>query len=467
MQQYEFRFERGFTILILKVLSLNYLGGGKSGVKKTSMLLFITILCLSFVLAACSNSTNQSNQGNQSNQSNNSEASKGEEAPRPVKLSILSWNNEKEMKPVMDGFKQKYPHISFDFQFAPPVTDYIAKLQTMLLSDTAPDLFIIAAENRNEIIDGGYALDLTDEPFMSVMLDSNKPMLSKNGRTYAFTQTGWAGGLFYNKELFEKAGIAQLPETWDEFIELCLKLKAAGILPLYDRMHDITIIHSAMFGANVLSKDPTFDEKLFKGETTFTEGWTEILKMWKEGLIDNEILTPSMIGMTSEQVMNEFALGNVAMVPGGPWNIPTIEQINPDIQLEIMPIPGKEPGNKYYNGAPGVGFAVNSKTKNKEEALLFIEYLTTTEGLQQFEEGTGGIITVHGYETTVHPAYLPAYEDGLMAGKIYLPMVSWDRHQEALRNQFLVGFQDIAVNKITPEEATAALDKKLQEMENK
>lgn len=436
--------------------------------KKTSLLLFVTILCLSFVLAACSNSNNSKNTGNSGKESASSEPSKSAEAPKKsVKLSILAWNNEKEMKPVIDGFKQKYPHISFDFQFAPPVADYIAKLQTMLLSDTAPDIFMIAAENRNEIIDGSYALDLTDQPFMSVMVDGNKPMLSKNGRTYGFTQTGWAGGLFYNKELFEKAGITQLPETWDEFIQMCLKLKEAGIKPLYDRMHDITIIHSAMFGANVLSKDPSFDEKLFKGETTFAEGWTEVLKMWKEGLIDNKILTADMIGMTSDQVMNEFALGNVAIVPGGPWNIPTIEKINPDIKMEIMPIPGKEPGNKYYNGAPGVGFAVNSKTKNKEEALLFLEYLTTTEGLQQFEEGTGGIITAKGYDTKVHPAYEPAYRDGLMAGKTYLPMVSWARHQEALRNQFLVGFQDMTFNKITAEQATAALDKKLKEMDNK
>lgn len=438
--------------------------------KKTSLLLFIAVLCLSVVLTACSSNSNTGNTSNTSKTSNEgstNKTTKGENEPKSVKLSMLAWNNEKEMKPVIDGFKEKYPHITFDFQFAPPVTDYIAKLQTMLLSNTAPDIFIIAAENRNEIIDGGYALDLTEEPFMKVMLDSNKPMLSKDGRTYAFTQTGWAGGLFYNKQLFQQAGITQLPETWDEFIQVCLKLKEAGIIPLYDRMHDITIIHSAMFGSNVLSKDPTFDEKLFKGEATFAEGWTEVLTMWKEGLIDNKILTPDMIGLTSDQVLNEFSLGNVAMFPGGPWNIPTIEQTNPDIEFEIMAIPGKEPGNKYFNGAPGVGFAVNSKTKNKEEAMLFLEYMTTQEGLKQFEEGTGGIITVHGYESEVHPAYAPAYKDGLMAGKIYLPMVSWDRHQEALRNQFLVSLQDIAVNKITPEEATASLDNKLKEMENK
>lgn len=435
--------------------------------KKTSLLLLITVLCLSVVLAACGSNNKNSNTGNASNEGSSNNATKGESEPKPVKLSILAWNNEKEMKPVIDGFKAKYPHITFDFQFVPPVTDYIAKLQTMLLSDTAPDIFMIAAENRNEIMDGGYALDLTDEPFMSVMLDSNKSMVSKDGRTYAFSQSGWAGGLFYNKQLFQEAGITQLPQTWDEFIEACLKLKEIGVIPLYDKMTDITIIHSALFGSNVLSKDPTFDEKLFKGEATFAEGWTEVLTMWKEGLIDNKILTPDMIGMTSDQLMNEFALGKVAMFPGGPWNIGPVEEINPDLEFEIMSIPGKEAGNNYYNGAPGVGFAVNSKTKNNEEALLFLEYMSTQEGLKQFEQGTGGIITVQGYESVVHPAYEPAYRDGLMAGKIYLPTVTWNRHQEALRVQFLVSFQDIAVNKITPEQATASLDNKLKEMDNK
>ncbi|WP_166244981.1 ABC transporter substrate-binding protein [Paenibacillus turpanensis] len=385
-----------------------------------------------------------------------------------VKLSILSWNNEKEMTPVIQGFQAKYPNISFDFQHAPPVKDYIAKLQTMLLSDSATDIFIIAAENRNEIIDGGYAIDLTDQPFMSAMIESNKPMLSKDGRTYAFTQTGWAGGLYYNKELFAKAGIDKLPETWEQFIEVCLKLKAAGIQPLYDNMQDVTTIHNTLFANLTYSKDPKFDEKLFKGEKTFADGWGEVFKLWKRDLIDNEILTADMIGLTNDQIVNEFALGNVAMFPGGPWNINTLEETNPDLQYGMMAVPGPNAtGGNYFAGAPGVGYAVNSKTKYKKEALLFIEYLASPEGLQKFEEGTGAMITAHGYESKVHPAMESAYKDGLLAGKVYLPMVSWPRHQEALRSQFVISIQDLAVHKVTPEQVSEALDKKLKEMDSK
>lgn len=427
--------------------------------KKVSKLTMIGLVSLSVIATGCSSGTSSDADGNGGNNTKGSE--------KGVKLSLLSWNNEKEMKPVIDGFMAKNPNISFDFQTAPPVKDYIAKLQTMLLSDSATDLFIIAAENRNEVIDGGYALDLTNQPFVQTMLDGNKPMLSKNGKVYAFTQTGWVGGLFYNKALFKKAGIEQEPQTWNEFIEACKKLKAAGIIPFYDNMQDVTMMHDGLYANLTLSGDPNFDEKIFKGEKTFEQGWTEPLKAFKTGLLDNKILTADMIGLTGDQIVNEFALGNVAMFTGGPWSINTIQQANPNLEYSMMAIPGPKPGGNYYAGAPGVGFAVNSKTKRKDEALKFIEYLASPEGLKKFEEGTGAIITAKGYESKVHPSIEKAYKEGLLQGKFYLPMVSWSRNQEALRNQLTISTQDMVVGKITPEDAAKSLDKKMKEMDKK
>ncbi|MBD2868748.1 ABC transporter substrate-binding protein [Paenibacillus arenilitoris] len=422
--------------------------------KKRAYLLTCMLL-IALLLAACSNAGG-SEQGNGGDG----------QAEQNVKISLLSWNNETEMKPVLDGFKKKYPHITIDFQSAPPVKDYIAKLQTMLLSESATDIFIIAAENRNEIIDGGHALDLTDQPFMDTMIESNKPMLSKNGKTYAFTQTGWVGGWYYNKDLFAKAGIEKLPETWDEFVAMCLKLKEAGITPLYDNMQDLTSMHSVLYGNMTLASDPSFDDKIFAGEKTFSDGWTEVFKLWKKDLIDGGILTPDMIGLTGDQIESEFTLGNVAMFFGGPWNISKLEATE-GLNFGMMTVPGPNPGENYYVGAPGVGFAVNSASRHQEEALQFIEYLSTEEGLQLFYEGTGALITASNFEAKVHPALQTAFDEGLMAGKVYLPMVAWPRHQEALRNQFVISTQDMAVGKITPEEAAAAIDKKFEEMENK
>ena len=39
----------------------------------------------------------------------------------------------------------------------------------------------------------------------------------------------WVVGFFYNKDLFQQAGITETPGTWTEFMEACQKLKDAGI----------------------------------------------------------------------------------------------------------------------------------------------------------------------------------------------------------------------------------------------
>ncbi|CAM4317516.1 extracellular solute-binding protein [Paenibacillus alkaliterrae] len=430
--------------------------------RKTSYMLLVAMMAVTLMLSACGGNGNNGN-GNQTGAADG----EGAASEQKVKLSLLSWNNETEMKPVIDGFTKKYPNITIDFQTAPPVKDYIAKLQTMLLSNSATDVFIMAAENRNELIDGGYALDLTDQPFMSQMTEASKGMFTRDGKTYAFSQAGWVGGIYYNKDLFAKVGVTEEPKTWQEFIDLCLKLKEAGIMPLYDNAGDISTIQGALVASMTLSKDPEYDAKLFTGEKTFADGWSEPLKLWKEGLVDNGIIDSGMIGLTGDQIVNEFAVGNVAMIQGGPWNIPAIEKANPELQFSMMAVPGVEPGQEYYSGAPNVGFAVNSKSKNQEAALKFVEYLSTPEGLELFEKGTGQIITVNGYESKVHPALEKAYKEGLLAGKFYLPMVSWPRHQEALRNQMVVSVQDLLVGKGSMGDVTKALDQKLKEMESK
>ncbi|MGO4542219.1 ABC transporter substrate-binding protein [Paenibacillus sp. 2TAB19] len=428
--------------------------------RKSSLLLLIAMMAVTLVLSACGSNGNNGNKEGEA-------GGEGAGTDKKVKLSLLSWNNETEMKPVIDGFTAKYPNITIDFQTAPPVKDYIAKLQTMLLSNSATDVFIMAAENRNELIDGGYALDLTDQPFISKMTDASKGMFTRDGKTYAFSQAGWVGGIYYNKELFAKVGATEEPKTWQEFIDLCLKLKEAGIVPLYDNAGDISTIQGALVASQTLSGNPDYDAKLFAGEATFAEGWTKPLQMWKEGLVDNKIITSDMMGLTADQMVNEFAIGNVAMIQGGPWNIPAIEKANPELQFSMMAIPGAEAGQDYYAGAPNVGFAVNSASKNQDAAIKFVEYMSTPEGLENFEKGTGQIITLPGYESKVHPALEKAYKEGLLAGKFYLPMVSWPRHQEALRNQMVVSVQDLLVGKGSIETITGAMDQKLKEMESK
>lgn len=93
---------------------------------------------------------------------------------------------------------------------------------------------------------GKYALALDDyvansydntdgKPYQDVvmksLLDLSKTY-SEDGKIYAIPYQPFTFLIMYNKDHFAKAGITKTPETWNEFKEVCAKLKAAGFIPL-------------------------------------------------------------------------------------------------------------------------------------------------------------------------------------------------------------------------------------------
>ncbi|TDG00152.1 ABC transporter substrate-binding protein [Paenibacillus piri] len=383
-----------------------------------------------------------------------------------VTLSILSWENESKMKPVVDGFQQKYPNITFDFQYAPPVKDYVEKLKTLLLTNAGPDLFVMALENR-DLIDGGYVLELTNEPFMKGIADNNKRAYAKDDKVYALSQSSWVGGIFYNKDLFAKAGIAGEPKTWQELIDTAAKLKAAGITPMLNNTQDAAVnMVTSLFASQTLTQNANFDKEVLDGKKKYADGWTEPIKIWYEGMVKPGYITSDMVGLNGDQIISEFSAGKTAMILGGPWNNGAIDKQNPNLKYSMMAVPGLKAGSEYYFGAPGIAYAVNSKTKNKDAALKFLDYLASPDGLKAYNDGTGQIITAKGYEHKVHPSLEIAYK-GLLNNRTYIPMAEWRKHTEALRNQYIISLQDLLLNKITPEQAAQSLDKKFKEMEGK
>ena len=107
-------------------------------------------------------------------------------------LTILSWYDETKAAPVLEAFKEKYPNVNVDFQYSPPVQDYVEKLSTLLYSGAGPDIFYMALENREDLIKGGYCLDLSDESYMTdgTIPDSVKTTYGKDGKAYAQLTAG-------------------------------------------------------------------------------------------------------------------------------------------------------------------------------------------------------------------------------------------------------------------------------------
>jgi raffinose/stachyose/melibiose transport system substrate-binding protein len=376
-------------------------------------------------------------------------------------LTFFSWDSEQTMDPIIDEFEKQNPGIKVEFSSAPPVAEYISTLQARILSGTAADVFAIAAENKSNLIDNGAVVDLTDEPFMAKLTQFNKDTYGKDGRSYGASISSWGGGIVYNKKLLAKAGVREFPKSWDEFEALCAKLKEQGVkYPFLESVQAMPIVVAAFVGGESAASGGSLDKQIFDGSTTFAATWTEPLTRWSE-LYTNGLVPKDVVGLTGDQVRDEFTSGRAAMIPAGPWEVSPIKKANPDLDFEMAPVPGMSGPQSYLAGAASPGLAINAKAKNPEAAKKFIAFYTDATSVAMYNKATDAITTTTDFKPVIDKSLTPIVER-VRAGQIYLPQIAWQRCQDALNLEATAQLQEVVQGKTSPGDAAAALDTKLE-----
>ena len=123
--------------------------------------------------------------------------------------------------------------------------------------------------------------------------------------------------MFYNKDLFEKAGVKELPKTWDEFLAVCEQVKAAGYVPMtFDDAYAV-----ALFGYHMgryLGQDGV-EDLVVNGKWAETP---EVLKAAQDiqTMAEKGYFSPQVGGNVWPAGQNtELALGTAAMYLNGSW----------------------------------------------------------------------------------------------------------------------------------------------------
>ncbi len=118
-----------------------------------------------------------------------------------------------------------------------PTDKYQAFMQTSIAGNNVPAFFTWwNGQQLSDLVATGVAADLT--PYWEAAIANGdfsaeqQVLVSVDGKPYGILLNVANWVMFYNKDHFEKAGIAAPPTTWAEFIEACDKLKAAGFTPI-------------------------------------------------------------------------------------------------------------------------------------------------------------------------------------------------------------------------------------------
>jgi ABC-type glycerol-3-phosphate transport system substrate-binding protein len=378
-----------------------------------------------------------------------------------TKISFLSWTGQEQMKPILEAFHEEHPEVKVEASYSPPVAEYIQTLQTRVLSGTAPDVFVIAAENKTNLIDSGAVIDLADEPFMEGVQEFNLDTYGRDGARYGLSLSSWAAGYAYNKDMLAEVGYDGIPETWDEFLTMLKALKDAGHTPFLESVDQLPTTVSAMLGAKTSEMDPSMDDQIFSGDSTFVDEWTPILEEYNK-LFTEDLVSADVVALDGDQVRDEFANERVAIINAGPWIINAVEEANPEMNWSFGQVPGLADGKPYQAGAAAPGYAISAKSDEakQEAAKTFLGWLASEDGVEMFHEATNDVTVTENFQPEVNPVF-EAMVEPIRGGELYLPMISWQRKEDLLNVEVVAQIQRMIQGQISAEEVAAALDAKL------
>ena len=379
-------------------------------------------------------------------------------------VTLLSWYTEAQMSDVKAGFEKENPGYELEVQYVPPTEQYVQKLTLLMNGNEPTDLFFMCPEVREDVEATDFAEDLSKLPIMDKLSDSAKRTLGINGKVYGLSLDSWASFFFYNKEVFDKAGIKETPTTWDELVEDMKKIKKIGVEPMTAQSEDAGRLCLGLFASNEASKDPEVEAGLADGSKKFSDLYKESMDAWYNDVVKPGYLGQSCLSLTNDQQEEMFINGQAGMMIGGPWSIPDFEAKNPDAEYGTFAIPGFN-GETMLQGAANVGIGIAKDGKNKEGAQKFMDYLCSDEGIRCWSDTFGNFMNVSGFDYTVDPC-LEGFKDDVAEGKIYWQTVEWPSSSSVL-NSYIAACQNVISGVSTPKEALDSIDEKFDEILNK
>lgn len=302
-----------------------------------------------------------------------------------TELNVWGW--EPLLSDVIEGFEKENPDIKVKLTNAGTNADeYTALSNALNAGSGAPDVVQL---DFNAIPQFALTEGLEDlgqygaDDIMDQFTNGAKSAVTVQGKVYGLPLGTGPMAMFYNKDVFDKAGVTEAPKTWDEFYEAAKKIRATGSYITSDS-GDAGFAMSMMWQAGgepfqLNGENLTIDLTGDKGVRAFAEFWQ---KMISEDLIDTKTAG------WSEDWYKSLNDGSIASLLTGAWMPITLENSVKDAagkyRVAALPTPGGEAVSSENGGG---ALAVVKGTKNAEAAYKFAQYVAIGGGKKTFTEG--------------------------------------------------------------------------------
>lgn len=378
--------------------------------KIISMLLVLTMTATAAVgCGSKSASTEKDSSKEEKSSTETSDSGKTKESITYWSMWNSTENQAKVLQEAADAYEKKTGiHVNIEWKGR--------DVKTMIgpALDAGEDVDLFDTDYLNMVMN--YKKYLTDVSEMASKADYEKhvmPVLLKkakewgDGKLYTMPYQPYTTGVWYDKEMFKKAGIEKEPKTWTEFLEVCQKLKDSGVNAITCNSDSTTLLYGFQLARYIGQEkiNEVYKSSDWKSIPEAKKAAEDIRELWTKGYMSENAPANYPDGQ------NEIGFGETAMILQASW-IPNeiVQNTGTKVNFGYFPWPAVEGGKDGVEGtmAGSQGFGIVAKSKKQQETFDFVMSVVTGETDLKMAEAVSSIPA--DVENTKWPAAIAGAE---------------------------------------------------------
>ena len=301
---------------------------------------------------------------------------------------LVSTRSEQLMRAIIEEIEAE-TGIQTELITLPAGTWETSFFKTSLATGDMPDIFssnlgaLSYTLNPEENL-----LDLSEEPFVAALPEKFKDDASINGRLYAIPSSsidfiGWA----YNKRVYKQLGL-RIPNTWDELMQNCQVIQAAGSIPVIGSFEDTTTAQFIFLGDhyNVKADMADFPQKFTEGQAKFATTPCA-LRSFEKMAETKKYLNDDCLDTTVPMALGMLVSGQGAHCPMSNRALKVLQELYPDeiSNIGFFGQPGEDPNNHGITYGLPLGLYVYKFSPNVELARRWLKQYLDINGTDIYQ----------------------------------------------------------------------------------
>jgi multiple sugar transport system substrate-binding protein len=305
----------------------------------------------------------------------------------------------KSLRTAIAEFEKENPDIKVRPEPV-PLAQRDVRFTTAIRAGEGPDVFALDVNPIRQYIAEGWVRDLTPyigaaggPNFLADFYPNTLVPVTVDNKVYGVPMNTVAMGLVYNSALFQEAGIAAPPKTWEEFREVSKKLTRASTPggPI-DRWAFTVVLAPAGFDLRVSSIFRAF------GGDFLTPDWKRsaldspevkaAFNFIMDMILVDKTIPPGVTQVDANGARRMLANRQIAMKIGTTWSFPEVSAMNPQLDgwnvLRIAPLPHRPGAAKVHTTLYQKSLFINKNTKHPEAAWKLLKFLTDPQRMERW-----------------------------------------------------------------------------------